>query len=502
MDEWDGETVGRLVEFLYTGNYQYPEPVSITERAGAERTIQRKLKAIIPSAGGEASTSLTRPLTPLDDCLNGFFPLDYDDRADWTKLESFDPQDNYREALFSHAKVYCLAQHKSIGALRTLALRRIFLIFLKIDPVTPQPEAHGVVNLIDLANYIYTNTDRLVSSEEPLRKLVSHFAAHNIRALETRQEMSDLMNEPSDFVSDLIMKILRQLSTSLRRPVIAEYEPNPTIGNFNTAEVHNPSDPWLRTSKIVSFYQTYPTPPGLPVGINTIDIGNNDNIRINAYASNPGRDRFTINIDGWHNTRVFSAGCSWLQIPSTDPNFQFGRYSTKEDRQQHQTQTSRLITFPRTYAAPPTVVVMLSNLDMHHNTVWRVRTYVTDVTARNFVIHIDTWLESILHSAEATWIAYPAGMPRVASGRFDTKDVRPLHPPQLVTAGHVGFAQGNFASTPRAMVGFDSLNIDCCCNLRLRVDHSNMTTAGMNWQISGWADTVVYCAGAAYIALV
>lgn len=504
LDDWDAETVGRMVEFLYTGNYQYPDPVSSGKRFGVERTIQRKLKDPRVKRGN-TSTGPNRPLTPLEDCLDNVLPQDRDDKVDWTKLESFEPQDNYKEVLLSHAKVYCLAQYRSISALRNLALRRIYLILLKIDLISFKADSIGALNFIDLVVYVYSNTDSLTNSEEPLRRLVSQCAALNINALQCRQEMSDLMSEGGDFVNELMPKLCRRLIVSPTKPAAQrpcpDPRPSPTIGYFNTGEVHHWRHPWERTSKIVNFATTYPTPPGLPVGINTMDIGNNDNIRINAYASNTGRDRFTINIDSWLNTRIYSADCAWLQIPSDDQNFQFGRYSTAEDHLHHQTRTSRLITFPRAYAAPPTVVVMLTGLDMQHNKFWRVNTYVTSVTATNFIIHIDTWHDTILHSAAATWVAYPASMPRVSSGRFSTQDVRPLHPAQRETIGHVSFGQGVFTTRPHALLAFNSLDIDCCENMRIRVDYSNMTTAGMNWHISGWENAVVYSAGASYIAL-
>lgn len=515
LNDWDGETVGRLVEFLYIGNYQYPDPVSSAERAG-DRTIQGSFRA--PRATRDEAGTVTgpnRPLTPLAECLDGLFPQERDDGADWSKLAGFDSQDDYKDALLSNAKVYCLAQYKSISALRSLALRRIFLILQHINPLTAHANSHAALNVVDLIAYVYSNTDSLVSSEEPLRKLLSQFAAHNLQALQSRPEMMELMSEGGDFVNELMPKICRRLIVSPASPVIQrprspvaphvphvpDYGPKPSIGYFNTGEVHHWRHPWPRTSKIVSFGKTYPTPPDLPVGINTMDIGNNGNIRISAYPSNAGRDRFTINIDSWLETRIYSAGCAWLQIPSMDQRFQSGKYSTTDDHPHHQTKTSRLITFPWPYTTQPTVVVMLATLDMAKNKSWRVRTYVTNVTLRDFVIHIDTWDDTVLHAAAATWIAYPAGMPGVASGRFDTRDVRSLHPPQLNTGGHVSFGPGVFTRTPHALLAFDSLDIDCRRNMRVRVDYSNMTTAGMNWHISGWGNTIVYAAGAAYIAL-
>lgn len=508
--------MGRLVEFLYTGNYNYPDPVSSGERA-TERAVQRQLKAPRPAPDCE-SKGPNRPLTPFDECLDKFLPQDRDDEADWSKLAGFDSDDDYKDALLSHAKVYSLAQYKSVDALRVLALRRVFLTLMKIDPLpsSPKPNSSAVPNFIELANFVYLNTDSLVSSEEPLRKLISQFAAHNLQALQGSPEMTDLMRE-GDFVNELMPKICRRLIPSpavvrvpdparvpAPAPVPARVPPapNPTIGYFNTGEVHHWRDPRVQTSKIVSFGQTYHTPPGLPIGINTMDIGNNASLRINAYSTNIARDRFTIHLDSWRDTRMYSAGCTWLQIAATDPNFQFGRHNTKDYHSRPQTRTSRLITFPRAYSTPPTVVVMLCSLDLDRRTGYRIRTYVTDVTARNFVIHIDTWNDTKVYSAAATWIAFPAGIPGVASGRFDTKNVRPLHPAQRETRGHVGFAAGVFArGTPRAMLAFDMIDLDSGRNARLKVNCDGMTTAGMNWHIDGWANTTVYSAGAAYIVL-
>lgn len=499
LDEWDSETVGRLVEFLYTGDYQYPNPVRSSERAENAAT---SLLSAPRSKWENAGSGPNRPLTPLDRCLDGYLPEDTDHSADWAKLMPFNPQDDYKNAILSNAKVYCLAQYISTSTLRALALKRIFLLLLKIDPLPRQTESDAILNSLDLVNYVYSNTDSLVNSEEPLRKLVSQFTAHNLESLQQREELTHLMSSCSDFLSELIPKICRRLISTPKSPEVVSIPdpvPSPKIGYFTTDEVHHWTDPWRRTSKIIPFRITYPTPPGLPVGINKMNISNSDNIRINAYVDHTGRDRFTINIDSWLNTKLYTAGCAWMEIQSADQNFQFGRYSTTQDHPNHQSRTSRVITFSRAYAAPPTVVVVLTSLDIHLVRGWRVRTYVTDVTAVSFVIHIDSWDTTILYSAAATWIAYPVGMPGVASGRFDTRDVRPLHPPQENTAGHVGFNQGVFgATTPNVFVAFDSLDVDCGENMRVSVGFSNRTAAGMNWSITG---RNVYSAGAAYIAL-
>lgn len=82
--------------------------------------------------------------------------------------------------VLSNAKVYCLAQYKSISTLRTLARKRIFLLLLKINPLPRETESSAVLNSLDLVNYVYSNIDSFVNSEEPLRKLVWQFTAYNL----------------------------------------------------------------------------------------------------------------------------------------------------------------------------------------------------------------------------------------------------------------------------------------------------------------------------------
>lgn len=510
------------MEFLHTGNYQYPDPspASSGKQSAPEEPSQDLVRpGIVEKPSDKAKSGSNRPLTPLDKCLSNIPLQEQNNReTDQARLDRFSAQDDYRELLFSHAKVYSLAHRKSIHALQVLALRRLSMVLLKINPI--QPDSPTTLNFIDLAKYVYSHTDSLVSSEEPLRKLISQFAALNITVLQNREEMAGLMSEGGDFVNELTPKVGRRVTITKKSPKPEVKKeppvqplakppakppsrsiPNPYIKYFNTGEVHNWRDPWGKTSKVIFFGTTYSEPPGIPVGLNTLDVGNHNNIRVNSFASNIGRDRFRIHIDSWENSLIFSAGCAWLEIQKNDPDFQYGRFCTLEDHLHPQTLTSRLITFPRAYSAPPVVVVWLAGFDIQRDTFWRVKTYVTNVTATNFVLHIDTWSDTILHSATASWVSYPANMPKVCSGSFGTSDVRPIHPPQLQTDGNVNFRHGIFNTPPHALLAFNYIDINCCENLRVRLDYSSMTTAGMNWHISSWENTVVYSVEASYIAL-
>lgn len=210
LKDWDSDTVARLVEFLYIRNYSYPDPTPLTSDPeptggdpGPAKTEEKKEDASV--------LDRDRPLTPLEDCLRQSLPPDEEDPiTDSERLERCDPTDyDFQEILLAHAKVYALANYKSVDTLRTLALKRLLLTLSRLHPI--QPASHISMNIVDFASYVYTNTDYLSHSEEPLRKLTSHFIALNFAAFQTEPRAVELVAQGGDFVKDLMAKVCRRL---------------------------------------------------------------------------------------------------------------------------------------------------------------------------------------------------------------------------------------------------------------------------------------------------
>lgn len=64
LNDWDGDTVGRLVEFLYRGNYQYPDPAPISaEDATTPQGSHGSSGSLAVSGRSRASTHPERLLT-------------------------------------------------------------------------------------------------------------------------------------------------------------------------------------------------------------------------------------------------------------------------------------------------------------------------------------------------------------------------------------------------------------------------------------------------------
>jgi hypothetical protein len=296
----------------------------------------------------------------------------------------------------------------------------------------------------------------------------------------------------------------KRLSETDKRFIATVYPPETAdIAAFNTLEVRPWDKPSLEAVKRQGFPAEYPNPPSLAVGLNWFDIDKNTNIRVKAYADKIGKKSADLHINTWHDTTLYSAGCTWLRVAANDPDFQTGQFSTEEDHPWNQPQllTSRQITFNKPYSSPPKIVVWLNQLDMDRNKNWRIAAKATNITTTGFTIHIDTWGDTVLYSATAAWFAYPSDKAGVASGAYSTQDVRPWNQPQLTNNGRVGFPAGTFQKDPTVLIAFNSFDVDCSRNLRLKLSADSVSKDGLNWHIDSWYDTILYSAGASYVAL-
>lgn len=279
---------------------------------------------------------------------------------------------------------------------------------------------------------------------------------------------------------------------------------NPLGGTFGTDEVRPWNQPRDETSKIITFPTPYSAPPGIAVGFNSLDIGCDVNVRAYTSATDIQKENFRINANTWDGTKLYYAGSTWLEIPAEDDHFQFGRFGVEDDHpwQKPQLLTTRLIVFPKPYSAPPQVVVWLNKLGMGNAVNERFKIFATHITATGFTLHIDTWGDPmpLLDSCRATWVACTAGKAKVFTGTFNTQDMRPANKPQLYNSGYINFGN-TFDAPPRVYMALNSLDVDCKKNLRVIVKASHVSAHGMLWHIDSYSDTILYSAGASFIAL-
>jgi hypothetical protein len=274
----------------------------------------------------------------------------------------------------------------------------------------------------------------------------------------------------------------------------------PNHGVFNTQEVRPWNEPRPATSKEIAFSRPL---PAVALGLTSLDVLCNANVRVKTYADHITSQGFAVHADSWGDTVLCSAGCSWLEVGAHDPGFQCGVFNTMEDHpwDKPQQKTARQIQFARPYAVPPKVVVWLNSVDLSSSHNWRVKVLATDVTTTGFVLHIESWADSVLYTAGATWIALPADRPGLCTGTFNTMEVRSWDKPQHNHSKAVSFQGLGFSSAPRVVLGLNSLDFDCRRNLRVNLTAEGISAAGMTLNLNSWADTVMYSAGGSYILI-
>jgi len=268
---------------------------------------------------------------------------------------------------------------------------------------------------------------------------------------------------------------------------------------FNTMQIRAWDKPQLQNAKEI------PIPPhalGFPQGLNWLDIDKSGNIRIKGFSDNVTDTTVKLHLDAWSDTTLYSAGSTWLEVAQNDRDFQHGTFATTDDHpwDKPQALTSRVIKFAKPYAEPPKVVVWLNALDMDKTHNWRVKAFADNITKTEFTLHLDTWGDTVLYLASATWIAHPANRTNIASGAYNITDVRPWEKPQVTNTGNASFGK-TFQKAPLLLVAFNGFDIDHKANLRLRALKSNLTTTGFTWNLDAWGDTVLYSAGASYLAV-
>ena len=233
----DAATIKQFLTFLYTGDYAVPDPEllqmehtsdvqnaikgdtnqpddpteadAIPEGDTASAVDASQETALIQSATIDSFGP--RPLTPISKCLDVGLPSERI-RTAAGRLEerSFASSSHrYGATLLAHARVYVFAQYHLAARLQAFSLQRLTHALRYIDCT----QGHAVSDITPLIEYVYNNTLNHESPEEPIRKLVSQFAAIHYTDLLTG-EFEEFFSRGGDFTSDVARKISRRLAGS------------------------------------------------------------------------------------------------------------------------------------------------------------------------------------------------------------------------------------------------------------------------------------------------
>lgn len=273
-------------------------------------------------------------------------------------------------------------------------------------------------------------------------------------------------------------------------------------GQFNTQEVRAWNKPQLANKNSKLLQKKYPNPPVIALALTWLDFDSSKNIRIRAEATDITTTKFTAGLNAWADTVLYSAGMSYLELGPSFHYVQAGFFDTRDVRPWHDPKLTNLkrISFSKPFqGSAPRVVCWVNSMDFDHSKNCRLVVSVSDIDTSGFTANINSWHDSVLYGAGMTWIAYPSNQKGVASGTFNTQDVRPWNKPAAETSGAVSFGSV-FNSTPKLIMGLNAIDYDCTKNLRFRCSTSSVTQAGFVWHLQSWHDSVMYSSGASWFA--
>ena len=256
---WPDWTVGgaeRLLEWLYTGDYgfPYPRPTSATkdgsEENGDSFDVDEELVAMdhgakvlsksvatsmdsTDSQNHEISTAdaTTQEEEAIERRLSSLQKLTWPGcrtpERGISQAEKFDrwvghqcwkaDQLDYEATLLAHAEVYVMACRYMLAELKNLSWQRLRSILMGIGNISAASPVIG--NLVTLISYAYKESSNEPNCTEPLRQLVTTFAALNFtdfRGSEVDELMMSTELSDREFISDLTL-LARQKMRHLER---------------------------------------------------------------------------------------------------------------------------------------------------------------------------------------------------------------------------------------------------------------------------------------------
>jgi len=173
-----------------------------------------------------------------------------------------------------------------------------------------------------------------------------------------------------------------------------------------------------------------------------------------------------------------------------------------------------MIALPRGhYKEPPNLAAGFRMLDLSCDSPVRANLVADRITTSDFRITLETWGNSKLYGASATWMEHKANSRDCVFGQFDTHDVpgeskqasgasKPINTDQpQENAKKVKFPTA-FKEEPEVVCWLNRIDMASGDdrNYRIRVYASNVTTKGFTAHIDSWSDSQLNGAAMCWIA--
>ncbi|PUU83577.1 hypothetical protein B9Z19DRAFT_1118919 [Tuber borchii] len=203
LEEWDADTVSRMIEYLYTKDYTWQKNGKV-----------KPVPVIVPEEPptGEHSPDAVRPLTP----ISGLIEYRGKQRRLCQRNGQLGHADKeiFGKSSLVHTKVYALANYRAIEGLSELALDRLLHSLSVFQSTEFNPQQIGYI--VELVSYAYENTCWRFGKPEPIRQAVTRFIALELTKLNSTGEISILMSTYEDFACDLFSDLTRRIKLAER----------------------------------------------------------------------------------------------------------------------------------------------------------------------------------------------------------------------------------------------------------------------------------------------
>ncbi|KAK5757623.1 hypothetical protein LTS12_012225 [Elasticomyces elasticus] len=168
-------------------------------------------------------------------------------------------------------------------------------------------------------------------------------------------------------------------------------------------------------AKNFDFPQPFREPVEVVCWINRLDMssGRDHDYKIRAFADEVDEQGFTAHLNTWDNGELHGAAMCWVAFPKRKPHVDSGRFSTNDVRKRTdpRPKTTAKVKFKQRFEVVPTVLSALSMVDAAGNADLRVKVSVSEVTREGFKWTLETWDDSTLYAAGASWSVIALGFP-------------------------------------------------------------------------------------------
>ncbi|KAK6432079.1 hypothetical protein LTR95_011752 [Oleoguttula sp. CCFEE 5521] len=122
-----------------------------------------------------------------------------------------------------------------------------------------------------------------------------------------------------------------------------------------------------KQSEAIKFDTPFKEAPTIVLWFTKLDLTGDKSVtswRVHTYATDIKPEGFTVNIDTWHNNKLYSVVVTWIAIKKGRRNMHSGRFVEAEGVMKAQKEKEKRVEFPKgLFKARPTVLTGLSMID-------------------------------------------------------------------------------------------------------------------------------------------